>query len=199
MWVIETLNEKVDKEIEKLPPKIRARFLKIIGLLEIGGNLVKEPHVKSFGDGLFEIRVKSEEGIARAFFTYEKDKVIIIFQVFIKKDQKTPKNRVRKSKKDFKTNKGVKMNFEKLKQESMKDPVFKAEWDRLTPYYNLQQQLIEARIKARLTQEEIAQKMKVSQSVVSNFERKELDYRISTLIKYAEACGKKLEINFVDK
>lgn len=90
------------------------------------------------------------------------------------------------------------MDFEKLKQESMKDNAFKTEWDRLTPYYELQKQLIEARIQAKLTQQELSQKMAVSQSVVANFERKKLDYRVSTLIKYANACGKKLKIEFVD-
>ncbi|PAF50838.1 helix-turn-helix transcriptional regulator [Helicobacter sp. 13S00477-4] len=91
------------------------------------------------------------------------------------------------------------MDFEKLKQESMKDPVFKNEWERLTPYYELQEQLIKARVQSKMTQNQIAEKMEVKQSVISNFERKKLDYRISTLIKYADACGKKLKIEFVDK
>lgn len=90
------------------------------------------------------------------------------------------------------------MDFEKLKQESMKDDVFKVEWERLTPYYELQKQLIKARIQANLTQKALSEKMAVSQSVVANFEIKKLDYRISTLIKYANACGKKLKIEFVD-
>lgn len=97
MWAIETLNEKIDKQLEALPPKIQANMLRIIDLLVIGGNEVKEPHTKSLGNGLFEIRAKGEEGVARAFFTFKKDKIIIIFHIFIKKSQKTPKNELRKA------------------------------------------------------------------------------------------------------
>lgn len=55
---METLNEKIDKQLEALPPKIQANMLRIIDLLVIGGNEVKEPHTKSLGNGLFEIRAK---------------------------------------------------------------------------------------------------------------------------------------------
>lgn len=71
-------------------------------MLRFGGNEVKEPHTKSLGDGLFEIRAKSEEGILRAFYTFRAGKVIIIFQIFIKKGNKTPKNELEKARKVLK-------------------------------------------------------------------------------------------------
>lgn len=91
------------------------------------------------------------------------------------------------------------MNFQDLKNRLLQNPEVKQEYDRLSPYYEIQQELIEARLAAKLTQKELSQKLNIKQSVVSNFERKELDYRVSTLIKYAEACGKKLKIEFVDQ
>jgi hypothetical protein len=42
--------------------------------------------------GLFELRVKSKEGIARVFFCTKIGKKIIILHSFVKKSQKTPKN-----------------------------------------------------------------------------------------------------------
>ena len=36
-------------------------------MISLGPNL-GEPHTKAFGDGLFELRVKAAEGIARVFF-----------------------------------------------------------------------------------------------------------------------------------
>ena len=49
------------------------------------------PHTKAIGNGLFELRVKSKEGIARVFFCTKVGKRIIMLHVFIKKTQKIPK------------------------------------------------------------------------------------------------------------
>lgn len=51
-----------------------------------------EPHTKKLNSELFEVRSKAKDGIARAIYTYEKDKVILILIVFMKKSQKTPIN-----------------------------------------------------------------------------------------------------------
>lgn len=70
----------------------------------------------------------------------------------------------------------------------MKNPDFKAEWEKQAPYWELQRQLIEARIQAKLTQEQIAQKMNIAQSAVARFEKSE-NCKISTLVEYARAIG----------
>ena len=49
------------------------------------------PHTRALGNGLFEIRVKGEEGIGRAFFCTMVGRKIIILHSFIKKTDKTPK------------------------------------------------------------------------------------------------------------
>ena len=61
-------------------------------LLEARGNTLGEPYTKSLKDGLFEIRIKSDEGIARSIYCYEIGKKIIILLTFVKKTQKTPKS-----------------------------------------------------------------------------------------------------------
>jgi phage-related protein len=43
------------------------------------------------GEGLFELRVKGQEGIARVFYGTVIHRRIILLHVFIKKSQKTPK------------------------------------------------------------------------------------------------------------
>ena len=43
------------------------------------------------GDGLFEIRVKAQEGIGRSLYCYMKGKHIIVLHAFIKKSNKIPK------------------------------------------------------------------------------------------------------------
>ena len=61
-------------------------------LLEARGNTLGEPYTKSLNDGLFEIRIKSDEGIAKSIYCYEIGKTIIILLTFFKKTQQTPKS-----------------------------------------------------------------------------------------------------------
>ncbi|WP_413649227.1 type II toxin-antitoxin system RelE/ParE family toxin [Pantoea sp. B65] len=55
-----------------------------------GGNL-GEPHTSAFGNGLFELRVKGNEGIGRVFFCAVVGKRIVMLHSFIKKTPKTPR------------------------------------------------------------------------------------------------------------
>jgi len=54
------------------------------------------PHTKAIDKGLFELRIKSKEGIARVFFFCTKiGKKIIILHSYIKKSQKIPKRELK--------------------------------------------------------------------------------------------------------
>jgi len=50
----------------------------------------KEPFSKALGDGLFEIRIRSKNDIARIIYVFTKGKQIILLHGFIKKTKKTP-------------------------------------------------------------------------------------------------------------
>ena len=46
-WTVETLDAEVDAEIEELPPFLRARFFRLLEMIEnIGLDRLHEPHVK---------------------------------------------------------------------------------------------------------------------------------------------------------
>ncbi|MDB1122403.1 type II toxin-antitoxin system RelE/ParE family toxin [Vibrio algarum] len=103
-WNID-LFEGVEDEILRMPPKIQARMIKMLELIETHGANLGEPHTKSMGKGLFEIRAKAQEGIGRSLFCYLNGKNIVILRAFVKKSQKTPKkeltlaiNRMKKAK-----------------------------------------------------------------------------------------------------
>ncbi|MFN9211766.1 MAG: type II toxin-antitoxin system RelE/ParE family toxin, partial [Betaproteobacteria bacterium] len=49
------------------------------------------PHTEAFGGGLFALRVKGAEGIARVFFCARVGRRIVMLHVFVKKTQKTPR------------------------------------------------------------------------------------------------------------
>lgn len=87
-WKIEFFNEKVMEETYSLPPKAVAKLIHLLELLEIVG--AREPYTKHIGNGLFEIRIKTVEGIARCIFCYQKGQTIVILHSFVKKTKKIP-------------------------------------------------------------------------------------------------------------
>lgn len=60
----------VEEQILTMPPKIQARILKLLELMEIHGANLGSPHTEALGNGLFEIRAKAAEGIGRGLFCY---------------------------------------------------------------------------------------------------------------------------------
>lgn len=73
-----------------LPDTLAARYIVLTRrMIALGPNL-GEPHTKAFGDGLFELRLKGAEGIARVFFCTLVGRRIVILHSFIKKSERTP-------------------------------------------------------------------------------------------------------------
>ena len=93
-WSIEYFNSDVEDKILGLPDGLLARYLRLTDLmLEFGANLGL-PHTKSIMKGLFELRIKSKEGIARVFFCTIVNRRIVMLHVIIKKSQKIPKKEI---------------------------------------------------------------------------------------------------------
>ncbi len=90
-WIVDFYNESVEQAILDMPPKIQARMLKLLELIEKHGANIDSPHTEPMGNGLFEIRAKAQEGIGRSLFCYMKGRHIIILHAFVKKSEKTPK------------------------------------------------------------------------------------------------------------
>lgn len=89
-WVIDFYSG-VEDAITEMPPKIQAKMIRLLELIEEHGANLGVPHSTPMGDGLFEIRAKAKEGIGRALFCYMKGKHVYILYAFVKKSQKTPK------------------------------------------------------------------------------------------------------------
>jgi len=86
-------------------------------------------------------------------------------------------------------------------EEWKRDPAFKAAYDELETEYVLLRELLQARQRAGLTQAEVAKKMGTKAPAVTRLETALSDNRqsptISTLKKYAQAVGCKLEVHLV--
>lgn len=48
------------------------------------------PHTQAMGEGLFELRIKAAEGIARVFYCTVVNHRIVFLHQFVKKTNKTP-------------------------------------------------------------------------------------------------------------
>lgn len=54
--------------------------------------------VKYLDDGIFELRTKFNGNIYRVFFIFDGDKIVVLFNGFQKKTQRTPSNEINKAK-----------------------------------------------------------------------------------------------------
>ena len=90
-WTIDYYSEEVRLEIDVLPADIRASYTRLTELLEEFGLDLRMPHSRAMGGGLFELRPRGREGIARVFYCMKVGKRIIMLHSFIKKTQETPK------------------------------------------------------------------------------------------------------------
>ena len=53
--------------------------------------------VKRLRDGLYELRAEYESNIYRVFFIFDDDRIVILFNEFQKKTQKTPESEIKKA------------------------------------------------------------------------------------------------------
>lgn len=101
-YLIEYYSDKVQKDVLALPKTLLAKYLQITDLMIIAGSNLGEPYTKSMSCGLFEIRLKGVEGIARVMYCTLVGKRIVILHSFIKKTQATPKKELDIAKKRMK-------------------------------------------------------------------------------------------------
>lgn len=73
-----------------LPDTLAARYIVLTRRMVVLGPNLGEPHTKAFGDGLFELRLKGAEGIARVFYCTLIGRRIVMLHSFVKKSARTP-------------------------------------------------------------------------------------------------------------
>jgi phage-related protein len=90
IWTITYFSGSVQQEILSMPAGFLARYLRYTDRMEVFGPDLGMPHTRAMGDGLFELRLKAVEGIARVFYCTIIGKKIMVLHQFIKKTDKTP-------------------------------------------------------------------------------------------------------------
>ncbi len=80
-----TLEDKVQEKID-------------YGLLLLASQeRISAKFVKSIRDGLFELRTEYNGNIYRVFFIFDEGQIVVLFNGFQKKTQKTPNNEIEKA------------------------------------------------------------------------------------------------------
>lgn len=73
-----------------MPDGFLSRFVRYAERMEIYGPDLGMPHTRAMGEGLFELRLKAAEGIARVFYCTVVNRNIVVLHSFVKKTDKTP-------------------------------------------------------------------------------------------------------------
>jgi phage-related protein len=90
-WTIEYYSQNVQGWVCKMPVGIRVIYAKLTGLLIEFGMDLRFPNSRAMSAGLFELRPKGKEGIARVFYCTLVGKRIVVLHGFIKKTQEIPR------------------------------------------------------------------------------------------------------------
>ena len=87
-------------------------------------------------------------------------------------------------------------NWKTLKKELLKDKKTREEYKRLKPRYQLISEIIEARKRKGLTQEDLAKKIGTKQSAIARIESGNANPTVDFLEKVASALDSNLTIQF---
>ena len=85
--------------------------------------------------------------------------------------------------------------WEDLETELLADSATKREFDKLVPRYAVISELIAARIKRKMTQADVAQKVGTKQSAIARLESGEYNPTVAFLGKVADALDMRLAIS----
>jgi len=86
-----------------------------------------------------------------------------------------------------------------LKKQLMQNEGFRREYEKLEPEFALFKTLLKARAKAKMSQVQVAEKLKTSQAAVARLESGKISPSIKTLRRYAAAVGAELKIQLIRK
>lgn len=88
-------------------------------------------------------------------------------------------------------------DFEKMLEEQLRDPEFKAEWSAIQPELAIAQAMIDAREKTGMTQQKLAEMTGIAQADISKLEHGSANPSIKTLQRLAAGLGMVLKIEFL--
>lgn len=89
------------------------------------------------------------------------------------------------------------LDFEIVLKKYLKNPSFKAEYDKLQPEFAVMQAIIDTRKKKAYSQKQLAKKLGTTQSAISRLEKGNISPTVGFLQKLADALDSRLDIRFL--
>ena len=89
-WIIKYHSDKIQSHLLHLPSGLLSRYVHCTDRMLLFGPDLGMPHTRAMGQGLYELRLKSREGLRRVFYGLLIDQHIVMLHVFAKKTEKTP-------------------------------------------------------------------------------------------------------------
>jgi phage-related protein/DNA-binding transcriptional regulator YiaG len=178
-------------KIEALPKDMRARLVRLTQLIQLFGFRGLPPDSVRHLDGkLWELRITGRDGISRAIYVTAAGRRVVIVRVFVKKTQARIGPRLR-------TSQGGEMTrIDVLHKKWLKDREYRKAYETLEEEFALAAAIMKARNRAGLSQAELAQRMKTTQSTVARLESGRGRPSTRTLDRFANATGHRLKITF---
>lgn len=84
--------------------------------------------------------------------------------------------------------------FDEFKARLLANPKVKAEYDAVAPEFEIAAELMRARLRAGLSQAQLAVRMRTSQSAIARLESGQTLPSTKTLLRYADATGSKFHV-----
>lgn len=91
------------------------------------------------------------------------------------------------------------VTFEQLKKELLSDPKARKAYEDLQPEFAIIQTIIDARVKKKISQEELAKRMGTGQAVISRLENANAKPSLSLIKRLANALNLKVELHFTPR
>lgn len=88
---------------------------------------------------------------------------------------------------------------EELRKELFKNPKVKKAYEDLQPEFAIVQTIIDARVKKKISQEELARRIGTGQAVISRLENANAKPSLSLIKRLANALDLKVEIHFTPR
>lgn len=85
--------------LDSLEPKLLAKTLRTIDLLENNGFSLRGPYSEPLGDGIFELRTKQGSDNTRVLYFFFVGSKAVLTNGFTKKTQRTPRSEIELAKK----------------------------------------------------------------------------------------------------
>ena len=197
-WTFVFVNSEAKAELDALSADVRASFERIVKLVQAFGlERVHEPYIKHIEGPIWEMRLRGRDRIARALYLTASRRRGRHTAGVREEDAEGPAARDRIGAPTGARGRMSKMvPVEESFAEWRKDPNYVEAYDALEDKFSLAAALIEARARAGLTQQQLADRMHTTQAVIARLESGRVKPSTRTLQRLAAATGMRLRISF---